>query len=259
MRSSQQSAIGDQPVHPGKDKDFCGAWLLPCRRASARRGACEAADSKIGYRNFEGVQAVVAGTGAYASTQPRRAEALLQAVRPALQRLLALLFVATSLAAAPQQFQLNLENLAAKASDSIDLSLSGSTLKFAAKFLDADDPEEGAVKKLIDGLQGIYVRHFEFKQDNEWTAADLDRLRNQLHAPEWQRIIGVKESDSSENSEVYIHQEGGKMNGVAILTSAPREVTVINIVGPIDLDQLVELGGHFDIPKLTVPKDKKSK
>jgi hypothetical protein len=173
---------------------------------------------------------------------------------------LALLFsLVLPLAAAPQQFQLNLDSLAAKASDALDLSLNGSTLKFAAKFLDADDPEEAAVKKLIDGLQGIYVRHFEFKHDNEWTPADLDRLRNQLHAPEWQRIIGVKESESSENSEVYIHQEGAKANGVAILTSAPREVTVINIVGPIDLDQLAELGGHFDIPKLTVPKDKKPK
>lgn len=170
-----------------------------------------------------------------------------------------LLSLAAILAAAPQQFQLNLDNLAAKASDSIDLSLSGSTLKFAAKFLNTDDPEEAAVKKLIDGLQGIYVRHFEFKHDNEWTPADLDRLRNQLHAPEWQRIIGVKESDSSENSEVYLHQESGKTTGVAILTSAPREVTVINIVGPIDLDQLAELGGHFDIPKVTVPREKKPK
>ena len=175
------------------------------------------------------------------------------------QRVVLVLGLSLALAAAPQQFQLNLDALAAKASDSVDLSLNGATLKFAAKFLDSDDPEEAAVKKLIDGLQGIYVKHFEFKRDNEWTPADLDRLRNQLHAPEWQRIIGIKESDSSENSEVYLHQEGGKTTGVAILASAPREFTVINIVGPIDLDQLAELGGHFDIPKLTVPKDKKSK
>ncbi len=161
--------------------------------------------------------------------------------------------------AAPQQFRLNLDSLAAKASNAIDLSLSGGTLKLAARFLDGQDPEEAAVKKLIDGLQGIYIRSFEFKKDNAWTQADLDPIRNQLRAPEWQRIVGVKESDSGETSEVYLRMEGEKNTGVAVIVAEPRELTVINIVGSIDLDQLVQLGGHFDIPKLTPPAAKKGK
>ena len=113
------------------------------------------------------------------------------------------------------------------------------------------------MKKLIEGLQGIYIKHFEFKRDNAWTQADLDPIRNQLHAPEWQRIVGVKDEDG-EISEVYLRMEGDKNTGIAIIVAEPRELTVINIVGPIDLDQLSELGGHFDIPKLKVPKEKKS-
>ncbi len=172
-------------------------------------------------------------------------------------KLFALLTAAVALAA-PQQFHLNLDSVAAKASNSVDLSLSGATLKFASKFLDAKDPDEAGVKKLIDGLQGIYIKHFEFKGNNAWTQADLDPIRNQLHAPEWQRIVGVKD-DSGEISEIYLHVEGEKNTGIAIIAAEAHELTVINIVGPIDLDQLAELGGHFDIPKLTVPKGKKAK
>ena len=97
----------------------------------------------------------------------------------------------------------------------MDVSLSGATLKFASKFLDSKDPDEAGIKKLIDGLQGIYIKHFEFKGDNAWTQADLDPIRNQLKRPTWQRIIGVK-SEAAKISEIYLHVEGEKNTGIAI-------------------------------------------
>jgi hypothetical protein len=152
-----------------------------------------------------------------------------------------------------QQFKFNLDHLAAKASDSVDLSLSGPTLQFAAKFLDGKDPDEVNIKKLIAGLEGIYIKSFEFKSDNAFSAADVDAVRNQLKAPEWSRIVGVKSSSDGENAEVYLRNEKGKLTGVAILTSGPRELTVVNIVGPVDLDQIAALSGHLGVPKLKVP------
>jgi len=169
-----------------------------------------------------------------------------------------ILVVAAAAWAAPQQFQLNLDNLAAKASNAVDLSLSGPTLRFAAKFLDAHDPDEGEVKKLIAGLQGIYIKHFEFKRDGQWTQADLDPIRNQLRAPEWERMVGVKSEDGT-NAEIYLHVENGHNTGVAIVEAEPREVTVVNVIGTVDLEGLADLGGHFNVPKLTIPKQKKSK
>ena len=41
-----------------------------------------------------------------------------------------------------QQFQFNLDHLAAKATETVDVSLDGAMLQFAAKFLDGKDPEE---------------------------------------------------------------------------------------------------------------------
>jgi hypothetical protein len=37
---------------------------------------------------------------------------------------------------------------------------------------------------------------------------------------------------------------------VAILASEPKQLTVVNIVGPVDLDALADLSGHFNIPKI---------
>jgi len=155
---------------------------------------------------------------------------------------------------AAQQFQINLDHLASKSSDTVDVSLNGATLQFAAKFLNGKDPEDAKVQKLLNGIQGIYVKSFEFKKAGAWSAADLDGIRNQLRAPQWSRIVGVK--GDSEIAEVYLRTEGQKMTGLAIFSAEPTELTVINIVGTLDINSLSELGGHFGIPKLDVPKGK---
>jgi hypothetical protein len=156
--------------------------------------------------------------------------------------------------ACAQQFQFNLDHLAAKASETVDVSLNGSTLQFAAKFLDSKDPDQDKIKKLIGGLEGIYVKSFEFQKKGEWTASDVDGIRNQLKAPEWSKIVGYKSNDG-ETDEIYLREQNGKLTGVAVIAAEPKELTVVNIVGPVDLDSLAELGGHFHIPKLDVGKE----
>lgn len=80
-----------------------------------------------------------------------------------LARALALAAAASAVLLA-QQFKFNLDRLASKASDTVDVSLSGPLLQLGARFLDSNDPDEAKVKKMIAGIEGIYVRHFEFKQ-----------------------------------------------------------------------------------------------
>jgi hypothetical protein len=156
-----------------------------------------------------------------------------------------------------QQFQLNLDHLAAKASDSVDVSLNSGMLQFAGKFLDGKDPDEAQVKKLIAGLEGIYIKSFEFKDEGAWSQADLDRVRNQLKAPEWSRIVGTKSAEDKESVEVHVRNQNGKVTGVAILATGPKEFTVANIVGAVDLDSLADLGGHFGLPKMEKGQKKK--
>jgi hypothetical protein len=48
-----------------------------------------------------------------------------------------------------------------------------------------------------------------------------------------------------------------KARGLAIIASEPREFTIVNIVGAIDLEDLHDLEGKFGVPDLeieTAPK-----
>jgi hypothetical protein len=143
----------------------------------------------------------------------------------------------------------NLEKLSAKAAEVNDVTLDGPLLQLAAKFLDAEgDSESREIKEMVRNLKGIYVKNFEFDEPNQYSQADVEAFRTQLAAPGWQRIVTSHNKRNHENDEVYLLKEGEKVTGVAILVAEARELTVVNIVGPIDFEKLGELGGHFGIP-----------
>jgi len=164
------------------------------------------------------------------------------------------LLLAAAAALSAQQIRLDLDRLASRARNAVDISLNRSTLQLAARFLDGSDPDEARVKKLVAALDGIYIRSFEFKRDGEWSSPDLDAVRAQLKSPEWSRIVGYRGEDEGETAEVYVRTSEQKVTGVVILTAEPREFTVVNIAGPVDLDTLADLSGHFGVPKLEPPK-----
>lgn len=47
-----------------------------------------------------------------------------------------------------------------------------------------------------------------------------------------------------------MRSEGSRSTGVTIITAEPRQLTVVQILGDIDLDRLSGLSGQFGIPKL---------
>lgn len=153
----------------------------------------------------------------------------------------------------------NLEKLSDKAKDVTDVTLDGTLLKFAAKFLSNDDPDQAKVKKLVAELKGIYVRTYEFASEGEYSEADLAPIRSQLRSPGWARIVGVRSKKDHDNAEVYLKSGGSEPGGLAILCANPKELVVVNIVGKIDLDELSELGGNFSIPKVDVDRSKSLK
>ena len=157
------------------------------------------------------------------------------------------------------KFPPSLDKLAAKAVETVDVTLDSSMLKLAGKFLSSDEPDNAKVKKLIEGLKGIYVKSFEFDKEGEYSEADVEAIRSQLRAPGWSRIVGVRSKRQGENAEVFIKSEGSQIVGLTVVAAEPKELTLVNIVGPIDLDQLADLGGHFGVPKMEVERSPKPK
>jgi len=150
----------------------------------------------------------------------------------------------------------NLEKLSAKAKDVTEVTLDGSLLRFAAKFLSNDDPDQAKVKKLVAELKGIYVKTYEFEGEGEYSESDLAPIRSQLRSPGWSRIVGVHTKREHDNTEIYLKTGGTEPGGLAIVCANPRELTVVNIVGKIDLEELSELGGNLGVPKLDLDKPK---
>jgi hypothetical protein len=147
--------------------------------------------------------------------------------------------------------------LADKASEVVNVTLDSRLLGMGCRFLSTEDPEEAKVKKLCTGLHGIFVRHFTFDSDFAYPKADIDAVRRQLNAPGWSQMVNVRSNKEKANVDVYVLIEGDKAQGLSIIASQPREFTIVNIVGSIDLEQLHDLK-NFGVPDLELEADKKS-
>ena len=149
--------------------------------------------------------------------------------------------------------------LEAKAAEVVDVTIDERMLQLAAKFLSSRDPDQAKVKQLVAGLKGVYVKSYEFDQEGQYSTADLEALRAQLHAPGWSRMVGVtSRRKGGENVEVAVMTEGDRIVGLGIVSAEPKELTIVNIVGPIDLDKLSDLEGNFGIPRLGLSRKEKS-
>ena len=80
----------------------------------------------------------------------------------------------------------------------------------------------------------------------------LNRFARSFVRPGWSRLVGVN-SKKEGNFEVYLLMNGEQIGGLAVLHTDHRELTVVNIVGPVDLDKLAELEGQLGIPDLGDP------
>jgi hypothetical protein len=144
----------------------------------------------------------------------------------------------------------NLEALADKADDAVTVTMDKSMLQLAARFMNDKDDDEAGVRKLVAGLDGIYVRSFQFKHEGEYSMADVEAVRSQLQSPAWGRLVGVR-SKRGDNVDVYFKDGGnGNLGGIVVIAAEPKELTIVNIIGTLDPKRLADLGGEFGIPRL---------
>jgi hypothetical protein len=175
--------------------------------------------------------------------------------------LTAVLFMTPVLVAAQAQdsrLQLaSLDHLATKASQTVDVNIDERLMRLASKLL-SNHGDEKEVKDLIAGIKGIYVKSFEFEADGQYTSADIEGIRSQLRGPSWTRLMNFT-SKKEANLEVYLLLNGEQVGGLAVLAADDRELTVVNIVGPVDIEKLSKLEGQFGVPDLGIESKKEKK
>ena len=176
-----------------------------------------------------------------------------------LSALLALLVLVSAGTASAQDARLrfdNLDQLSGKARDVVEVNIDGKLLELAKRVLvKVKDVDAQKVGEAIKGLQGIYVRVFNFETDGQYDMADVDSIRTQLQNPGWEKLANVRSKKDNQKIDVYTMFTGDDISGVAVVISENRSVALVNVIGPIDVDTLVELSGHLNIPKMEVKED----
>jgi len=135
------------------------------------------------------------------------------------------------------------KELAARASDVTEVTLGKNMLAFASKFMDGKDNDETATRQLITGLDGIYVREYEFDKEGQYSMDEIEQLRKYFETSEWTPIVRERERKSGETTDVMVKLVNGESHGMFILTAEPKELTIVLILGPIKMEDLSKLKG----------------
>jgi hypothetical protein len=171
---------------------------------------------------------------------------------------IALTFTIVS-AVSAQESKLHFERfdgLANRARDVVEVNIDGKLLELAKRVtLKVNDEKAKKVAQAIGGLRGIYVRVYNFEKEDDYNMADVDQVRAQLTAPGWEKLANVRSKKNNQRVDVFTLFNGDKMDGVAVVISESKSIALVNVVGMIDIEMLMELSGRLNIPKIEIERD----
>ena len=174
-----------------------------------------------------------------------------------MKRIVIFILLAGTIAFAQEiKMPVDLDKLAAKASETTEVTLNGRTLQLAAKFMNDEGDEEA--RNIVKKLKGIYVRSFEFDSPGQYSEADVELLRSQLKSPIWEKVVNVHSKRDGENAEIYFKTDSSdQIAGLVVIAADPKELTIVHIDGPLDPSDLDKIGGDFGVPRVeTQPRSK---
>ena len=161
--------------------------------------------------------------------------------------LLLALFVASDASAQGARVQLDhLNRLAEQSKETVDVTVDSSMLKETAGFLAGKGADSEKVHELIEDIRGIYVKSFQFDVPGAYTENDIELIRRQVSGSGWSRVVGVRQKQ--EMTEIYFFRDGDVSGGLVVIAAQARQLTVVNIVGRVDLASLSAIAPM--IPKL---------
>ncbi len=141
-------------------------------------------------------------------------------------------------------------DLAKKATESVDITLDGDMLRSATHMMGAGGSRHSAdtdVSSAVAGLKAISVRSFTFAKPDMYSQQDVDGVLAQVEVPGWKKVISVREK--GERVEIHM-RENAEDGGLLIVSEEPKELTIVNIAGRINMDQLRQLQGHMGVPNM---------
>src|ERR1700682_2734607 len=96
---------------------------------------------------------------------------------------LLLLLVGSAVTARAQGARLQMDQLdllANKASETVDVKLDERLMQITAKFFSDKDKDDAEIKEVLKDIKGIYVKSFTFDKEGEYSQAEVDLVLSQL-------------------------------------------------------------------------------
>jgi hypothetical protein len=166
-----------------------------------------------------------------------------------------------SAAAQGAHLKLDLGNFASRAKEVVNISIDKTTVDWAMQALKSKGGDTEKMRELMKDLEGITVQNLEFEKNEK--APTVEELigaargvMQELDGPQWKSIINVTEKNAQRTEIVRVSlwkDAAGKIGGLALLAIEPGEITLIDVVGNVKLDQLDALGKAIGHPGMFGP------
>jgi Domain of unknown function (DUF4252) len=135
------------------------------------------------------------------------------------------------------------KELAARATKVSEVTLDKNMLGFASGVMNNKNGDESRARRMLDGLDGIYVRSFEFDKPGEYHDSDIAELRKHFETSEWTPIVRESDRKTGEVSDVMVKMVNGQSRGLFILSAEPRELSIVLLLGNVNMNDLGALKG----------------
>jgi hypothetical protein len=105
-------------------------------------------------------------------------------------------------------------------------------------------------------LTGISVDNYRYPRPAFYTPEAMNSIIATYHAAGWKHLVDAHQTPAntaqphSTVTDLWLHFTGPDIDGVTVLTRAPRDMSVIHIACELRPLDLVHLSGHFGIPRV---------
>ena len=167
-----------------------------------------------------------------------------------------ILLVLTVTATAPAQdatgeAALEFATLEDKADEVVKVNLWGRPLEHAKKLLGLRKNVTDSVRGFMGGLTAVYRRTYRFR-GKDASKDDVEPVHRQLAEEGWVPLIETEDRQKPESLSVYSYSRDDQVAGMTVVSRGPDEITVLKIMGPMDLEALSAIGSGLGMPVMNL-------
>lgn len=178
-----------------------------------------------------------------------------------LKTLFSFIFLAGSCAAAqqpdgpppPPNFQQQLSTLADQPSTHSGIVFDRTMMGIAQGVLEANGVD---AQRAAAALHAITIDNYRYERPAFYTPEAMAAVIGSYHAAGWKHLVNANQTAATSAqpdhaiTDMWLHFSGADVDGLTVLTRAPRMMNVVQVSCDLRPLDLLHLGGHFGIPKV---------